>query len=86
MQYSKIKNIYIHIPFCVKKCLYCDFPVYALGKCSSAPTKTHQESIINNYLTTLKKEINIELTNLANQDKLSTLQTLYFGGGTPSLL
>ena len=28
----KLKNIYIHTPFCLKKCLYCDFPVYAVGK------------------------------------------------------
>lgn len=27
-----IKNVYVHIPFCIKKCFYCDFPVYALGK------------------------------------------------------
>lgn len=28
----RIKNIYIHIPFCFKKCLYCDFAVHAVGK------------------------------------------------------
>lgn len=62
--------IYIHIPFCQSKCIYCDFPSY--------PELFPQ--YVEDYLTALCSEIeraDIELTEYA---------TLYIGGGTPSLL
>ncbi len=65
--------LYVHIPFCVKKCAYCDFTSYA-GK----------ESEIPDYITHVLDEwaaIRREL--LKNQASISTL---YLGGGTPSLL
>ena len=42
----KEMSLYIHIPFCKQKCLYCDFPSYA-GK----------ESLINEYIRALNEEI-----------------------------
>ena len=63
-------GIYVHIPFCNNKCPYCDF--YSLKKSS----KDHIE-----YVSTLKKEI----FNQSNKiDK--KVDTIYFGGGTPSLI
>ncbi|MBQ8847723.1 MAG: radical SAM family heme chaperone HemW [Candidatus Gastranaerophilales bacterium] len=62
-----INCVYIHIPFCEKKCNYCAFCSYsALG----AKEK---------YLNALKKEIKFHYKN-------EILKTIYFGGGTPSLL
>lgn len=61
-------GLYIHIPFCLKKCLYCDF--YSITDLS------HQ----NSFLASLKREI-----QLAGQSPL-TFDTLYIGGGTPSVL
>ncbi len=60
--------IYIHIPFCIKKCNYCDF--------TSIP---FNEPIKDRYLKALMKEI--ETTPFAGK-----IETVYIGGGTPSLL
>ncbi len=62
-------SLYIHIPFCFKKCFYCSFAVAVA-----------QQSHIDNYLTCLEKEI--QLTAFDN----SQVSTIYFGGGTPTLL
>ncbi|MCD4719836.1 MAG: radical SAM family heme chaperone HemW [Desulfobacula sp.] len=62
------KSIYIHVPFCVKKCVYCDFY-----------SETHL-SLIPDYIKSLQKEIE---TRSGSKDKINTI---YFGGGTPSLL
>jgi oxygen-independent coproporphyrinogen-3 oxidase len=62
-----MRGLYVHIPFCVKKCAYCDF--YSLPQ--------RLESL-DSYLDALLKE--------ACQHKGLGFQTLYLGGGTPSLL
>ena len=62
-----INCVYIHIPFCKKKCNYCSF-------CSFNGLKYKKE-----YIDALVKEINFFY-------KEEPLKTLYFGGGTPSLL
>lgn len=63
-------GIYIHVPFCEKKCPYCNF--YSI-----APTK--------DLVTTYKNRVIEELYLWGN--KLNcTANTLYFGGGTPSIL
>lgn len=66
---------YIHIPFCRRRCYYCDFPISVVGdKGRSAST------MIEDYLAALIKEI--QLTHTLRQP----LNTVFFGGGTPSLL
>lgn len=62
-------GIYVHIPFCVQKCYYCDFVSFA-GK----------EDLQEQYVEALKKEI-VENKEKGN-DKVVT--TIYIGGGTPS--
>lgn len=76
------KNIglYIHIPFCKKKCEYCDFCSYA-GK----------ENLINDYVKWLKYEIKEvgegnKLDYENRLDKLAIVKTIYIGGGTPSVI
>jgi len=64
-------GLYIHIPFCKRKCHYCDFISFS-GK----------EKLIEEYINSLKKEINDYRTN--KEDYL--IQTIYFGGGTPSYI
>lgn len=63
-------GIYIHIPFCKKACHYCDF---------------HFSTVIKNksdFLFALKKEIALQKHYLKGEE----INTIYFGGGTPSLL
>jgi len=67
----KPAGLYLHIPYCVKKCAYCDFV--------SVPTGT---GVSEAYCSALKKEI--ELT--ARQLPERRYETVFFGGGTPSLL
>ncbi|MCX8027100.1 MAG: radical SAM family heme chaperone HemW [Thermodesulfovibrionales bacterium] len=62
-------GIYIHIPFCLKRCYYCDFF-----------SSIYDESLLESYLNALKKEIASKTFN--KEDVIS----IYFGGGTPSLL
>ncbi len=74
------KSVYIHVPFCLKKCLYCDFPVHALGRNSLA-----NFSIVDRYIDALVKEINHELSK-SSELLAPELRSVYFGGGTPSTL
>ena len=65
-------SLYLHIPFCAHRCGYCDFNTYA-----------GLESLIPEYVSALCAEI--EWLALSVGEKLP-VHTLYFGGGTPSLL
>ena len=64
-------GLYLHIPFCVKKCDYCDFSSFAL------------EGSLEAYVCALIREI--ELTADSELNRL-TFDSVFFGGGTPSLL
>ena len=63
--------LYIHIPFCVRKCLYCDFLSFA------------DHSLKNEYLKVLSNEIKTLGTTAG---KGRTVTSIFIGGGTPSLL
>jgi oxygen-independent coproporphyrinogen-3 oxidase len=64
-------GIYIHIPFCFRKCSYCDF--YSMPPIPG---------LINEYVGELKREI--ILNSQKHRDK--RIDTIYLGGGTPSIL
>ncbi len=69
-------SLYFHIPFCTHRCAYCDFNTYA-----------GQEDLIPAYVDALIREIEFvgsQPTQLFNDP--TTVQTIFFGGGTPSLL
>ncbi len=72
-------EIYIHIPFCVKKCAYCDF--------LSAPASREERDL---YTQTLTEEIQSGLPvgafSAAEQREDYLVTSVFFGGGTPSLL
>jgi len=72
------KSAYVHIPFCHRRCFYCDFSVIPIGD-NIASVNGLDNKIINSYLDILKKEI------LSIKHK-SSLSTIYIGGGTPSIL
>ena len=65
--------LYIHVPFCVSRCNYCDFYTNA---CS--PT----DAMVDDFFSTLKAQIYTTAKMKQYQDKI--LSSIYFGGGTPS--
>ncbi len=74
--------LYIHIPFCVSLCPYCDFVVYA-GAAARGP-----RSRVGAFLAALETELGLRADALdaAFGARRPALQTVYLGGGTPSLL
>lgn len=66
----KLSGIYIHIPFCGKRCTYCDF--YLITNLN----------LIDKFLLNLENEITLSSKFL----KKENFDTIFFGGGTPSLL
>lgn len=64
-------GIYIHIPFCRKKCTYCDF---------------HFSTTFEKYRARLVNAISLELIARAEELENEAIETIYFGGGTPSVL
>lgn len=65
------RNLYVHIPFCRHKCGYCDFNAYA-----------GMDRLMPDYVAALEDE----LTWIRDKQGFEALETIYFGGGTPSLL
>ncbi|MBU3677897.1 MAG: radical SAM protein, partial [Chitinophagaceae bacterium] len=63
-------GIYVHIPFCRKACHYCDFHF---------STTLHQ---LNDLVDALLREIELRAPEAPTQ----AIETIYFGGGTPSIL
>ena len=70
------RSAYVHIPFCRRRCYYCDFPISVLGN----KTNINTAISIEEYVDRLCQEI--ALTPPLG----SSLETVFFGGGTPSLL
>jgi len=68
-----VLSVYIHVPFCVRRCLYCDFITYA-----------GQQAWLPAYVEAAIKEVHLLGSSRAKTDEPA--QTVYFGGGTPSLL
>lgn len=73
-------GLYIHIPFCAKKCDYCDFKSFE-----------NKDNLIDEYI----KWLNYEIKSIgegnkndfnSNLDSLINLKTIYIGGGTPSFI
>ena len=73
------RSAYLHIPFCHRRCFYCDFPVVPLGDQAAAEAGHPGAASIAAYLKLLLREI-------AASPPGPPLSTVYFGGGTPSLL
>ncbi|WP_276676938.1 radical SAM family heme chaperone HemW, partial [Collinsella stercoris] len=75
MRPVKYRALYLHIPFCRAKCLYCDFDSRALTGCAL-------EEAIGAYCEGLSAQVDAH----GNAGELSAVETVYVGGGTPSLL
>lgn len=73
MDSEKRMELYIHIPFCVRKCAYCDFLSFAC-----------KDEVKEEYVGALLQEIDTSFTQYDTRDY--TVKSIYFGGGTPSVL
>ena len=66
-------GIYVHVPFCIKKCYYCDFVSYV-----------YDREKVQRYLSALAREARFYAGMLTREEKRAV--TLYIGGGTPTCL
>ncbi|HSE97469.1 MAG TPA: radical SAM protein, partial [Blastocatellia bacterium] len=64
-------GIYIHIPFCARKCVYCNFN-----------TTDYHEDLVPAYIEATAREIACR----GERENRVTVDTIYFGGGTPSIV
>jgi oxygen-independent coproporphyrinogen-3 oxidase len=64
------EHLYVHVPFCARRCVYCDFSIAVR---STVP--------VEEYLRAIERELSTR-----HRDSVFTLRSLYFGGGTPSKL
>jgi oxygen-independent coproporphyrinogen-3 oxidase len=73
-----VASLYLHIPFCEHKCIYCDF--YSI-----APNETRPEAGLSTrrFVDSLKREI--DLRSRETRFKVP-YETVFLGGGTPSLI
>lgn len=71
--WQQVQGIYVHIPFCVQKCLYCDFTSFAC----------YDDEFKNRYAHTVVKEIEQKSSKSICVNEKATI---YFGGGTPSVM
>ena len=75
------KGIYIHIPFCVHKCIYCDF---LSAPADDAVKYAYTKALINEIRNTADKQvIDKQINDNQTRDKITSI---FFGGGTPSVL
>lgn len=71
MSHDPYKALYLHIPFCVKRCAYCDFATAEVA--TGSP-------VIDDYV----EQLCIDIRRKAKEGELASIQTVYVGGGTPS--
>ncbi|WP_080793869.1 radical SAM family heme chaperone HemW [Corynebacterium pacaense] len=71
-------GVYVHVPFCSTRCGYCDFNTYTAGELGSSAGP-------DTYLDSLEMELEMAVASLDPGDRRAA-ETVFIGGGTPSLL
>lgn len=71
MSHHPYKALYLHIPFCVKRCGYCDFATQAISR-----TDTRIDEYVEHLVADIRR--------YSKQGELSEISSVYIGGGTPS--
>lgn len=69
-----LSGVYLHIPFCASRCHYCNFA-----------TGGYEESLAERYVTALEAEVDRSASD-SSRDHMRSVDTIYFGGGTPTTL
>lgn len=75
---SRRLSAYVHVPFCASRCGYCDFNTYTTAELGAAPGASRTD-----YLAAVGAEVTLAARALGDPPPLSTV---FFGGGTPTLL
>ena len=73
--------IYVHVPFCRSFCTYCDFYSEVAGRCRKAEDTRKQEALFEDFAQALACEVRSRAGEITDD-----VNTLYIGGGTPSVL
>ena len=73
--------IYVHIPFCRSFCTYCDFYSEVAAKCRKREDARHQEELFGRFAHAVSDEV-----RMRGHEITDDVNTLYIGGGTPSVL
>ena len=71
MAHDPYKALYLHIPFCVKRCGYCDFATKAIGR---------EDAEIDRYI----EQLVLDVRRYSKNEELGHIESVYIGGGTPS--
>jgi oxygen-independent coproporphyrinogen III oxidase len=72
VSHSGVRHVYVHVPFCARRCSYCDFAI-----------AVRRDVPVTEFLDSLRAEL---LARLGPPHSRDAIDTLYFGGGTPSHL
>lgn len=74
-------GVYVHVPFCVRRCGYCDFNTYTPAELHSGAT-----TLADTYLQAVDREMELAARVLADLDAPRPVSTVFLGGGTPTML
>ena len=72
---SAARHVYVHVPFCARRCAYCDFSIAVRARVP-----------VDEYVGALEAELAVRLGPAPARSARPAIDTLYFGGGTPSRL
>ena len=70
-----VRHVYVHVPFCARRCSYCDFAIAVRARVP-----------VDEYVDALARELTVRLGPPPAPAGRYAIDTLYFGGGTPSRL
>jgi putative oxygen-independent coproporphyrinogen III oxidase len=83
---SRRLSFYVHIPYCIKRCGYCDFNTYTptdlLSQSSTNNDSASVQTVANGYINLVIQEIELARRTVGK----ASVPTIFFGGGTPTLL
>ena len=83
-EHLKPLSFYIHIPYCIRRCGYCDFNTYTPSELKDGEASVAKVS--QGYVDAAIIEINQAFAFFDDKNQLRPIETIFFGGGTPTLL
>ena len=73
MDWDPYRALYVHVPFCKRRCAYCDF-----ATCAVPPDSPQLDSYVEGVIAAIR--------GASRSEQLGAIETVYFGGGTPTYL